>query len=530
MGRLDVNDHRTIDGHLASCETCLEQVRLLQSGRGVTGGAEDGTAVARTRAQTVKPSNGFGFLDPPRAEGEMGGLGGYAVHKLLGQGGMGIVFQAEDPRLQRTVALKVLQPRLAQDLEYHERFLREGRAAAALQNDHIVRIYQAGEAKGIPFLAMEFLEGESLDRWQTKCRPISLSQAVRWAREISLGLAAAHDRGLIHRDIKPANIWLESPRERVKILDFGLARAACDQLQLTQTGIIVGTPAYMSPEQAKGEQLDARSDLFSLGSVLYEMLSGQQPFQGPNITAVLSALLVAKPRPLSELCANIPRSLEKLVRQLLAKSPEDRPTSAGEVADRLSRIEQEIEGAGIAEIATFPSRVAAAPPKSGRASRGQGGSKRRGRKSSRVVKVQPAVGLSHLVIVAIAMLCAVATGAGLMIWLRPGPPPPFDSREGGDGARGPREPPPWAHGPPPKEGDLWHPGEPVPPGWPKDRPMPAGWRHGDPLPPDELPEDRRGPAGNRRRPPPPDGPPPARNRDQEDANPDRPDPAEPRPP
>jgi serine/threonine protein kinase len=498
----------------------------------MTGGADDGTAATHTRAQALEPSagSGFGFLDPPRAEDELGRLAGYMVHKLLGQGGMGMVFEAEDPRLKRTVALKVLRPRLAEDLEYHERFLREGRAAAALQNDHIVRIYQAGEAKGIPFLAMEFLEGESLHHWQLERRLISLSEAVRWAKEISLGLAAAHDRGLIHRDIKPANIWLESPGQRVKILDFGLARTACDELHLTQIGIIVGTPAYMSPEQAKGETLDARSDLFSLGSVLYEMLSGQQPFQGPNITAVLSALLVAKPRPLSELCTNIPRSLEKLVRQLLAKSPDNRPGSAREVADRLGRIEQEFEGAGPAAIAALPGQ-ATVTPKSGRGSGRQAGSKRRGKKSSRVSKAQPAAGMSHLVIIiiAIAMLCAVATGAGLMIWLRPGPPPPFHGREAGDGQRGPGEPPPWAHGPPPKVGDLWRPGEPTPPGWPKGKPMPAGWRHGDPFPLEELPDDRRGgQATNRRRPPPPDGPPPARRNGKDDGDADRE--SEPRPP
>jgi len=530
LGRLDANDHRTIDGHLASCDTCLEHVRRLQGGRGATDGGDDGTAATHTRAQDVEPGNGpgFPFLDPPRVDGELGTLAGYAVHKLLGQGGMGIVFQAEDPRLKRTVALKVLQPRLAEDLEYHERFLREGRAAAALQNDHIVRIYQAGDTKRIPFLAMEFLEGETLDHWQEERRPISLSEAVRWAKEISLGLAAAHDRGLIHRDIKPANIWLESPGQRVKILDFGLARTACDELHLTQTGIIVGTPAYMSPEQAKGEPLDARSDLFSLGSVLYEMLSGQQPFQGPNVTAVLSALLVAKPRPLSELCTNIPRSLEKLVRQLLAKALDNRPASAREVADRLGRIEQEIEGAGGAAVASLASQGAAAAPKSGRASGRQGGSRRRGKKSSRVAKARPAAGMSQLVIVAIAMLCAVATGAGLMIWFRPGPPPPFDAREPSDGQHAPGEPPPWRYGPP-KVGDLWRPGEPVPPGWPRDRPMPAGWRHGDPLPLEGPPDDRHGQATNRRRPPPPDGP-PAQRKGKDDADVDHPGPVEPPPP
>src|SRR5262249_15357928 len=147
-GRLDKDKHRSIDGHLASCDTCLERVRQLQIARGVTGSAND-TAATHKRAEPVRPANGseFSFLDPPRAEGGLGGLAGYSVHKLLGQGGMGIVFQAEDPRLKRIVALKVLKPKLAEDLEYHERFLREGRAAAALQSDHIVRIYQAGEAK-----------------------------------------------------------------------------------------------------------------------------------------------------------------------------------------------------------------------------------------------------------------------------------------------------------------------------------------------------------------------------------------------
>ncbi len=189
---------------------------------------------------------------------------------------MGVVYKAEDPRLKRLVAIKVMLPRSAADDSARRRFLREAQAMAAVHHDHVVAIYQVDEDNGVPFLAMEFLQGMPLaQRMKGDPKP-NLAQILRIGREIAEGLAAAHDRGLIHRDVKPGNIWLDSDhKDRVKILDFGLARVGAEDVHLTRTGVVVGTPAYMSPEQAGGEKVDARTDLFSLGCVLYRLCTGR---------------------------------------------------------------------------------------------------------------------------------------------------------------------------------------------------------------------------------------------------------------
>ena len=218
------------------------------------------------------------FLAPSQAADELGRLGCYRVLKVLGHGGMGVVFEAEDPQLRRKVALKAMLPTLAASETARKRFLREAQTAAAIEHDHIVPIFQVGEDRGVPFIAMPLLKGEPLDRRLLRESRLPLSEVIRIGRETAAGLAAAHKKGLIHRDIKPANLWLEETG-RVKILDFGLARAAADSGQLTQSGAIIGTPAYMAPEQVDGKTLDARCDLFSLGCVLYRLSTGELPFQ-----------------------------------------------------------------------------------------------------------------------------------------------------------------------------------------------------------------------------------------------------------
>jgi serine/threonine protein kinase len=280
------------------------------------------------------------FLAPPQAPDEIGWLGGYRIRKVLGQGGMGLVFLAEDVHLQRPVALKVLLPRLAEEPQHRQRFLREARAAAGLHCDHVVTIYQVGEDRGLPFLAMELLRGEPLDRWLKRGQRPAVPQVLRLGKEIALGLAAAHDKGLIHRDIKPGNVWLEAPKGRVKILDFGLARPAQDEQTVTRPGLIVGTPAYMSPEQARAETMDPRSDLFSLGCVLYELLAGKRPFQGPTTMAQLAALLVDEPPALTAANPETPAELAELVQRLMKKKPTDRPASARAAADALQGLER----------------------------------------------------------------------------------------------------------------------------------------------------------------------------------------------
>ncbi|HEV3447860.1 MAG TPA: protein kinase, partial [Gemmataceae bacterium] len=219
------------------------------------------------------------FLAPAQSPDELGRLGPYRVLNVLGAGGMGVVFRAEDPHLQRLVALKALLPGLAASGSAKQRFLREARAAAALKHDHVVTIHQVGEDRGVPYLAMEFLEGEPLDECLKREGKLPVAEVLRIGREMAEGLSAAHEHGLIHRDIKPANVWLEGKKGRVKILDFGLARAATDESHLTQSGAIMGTPAFMAPEQAQGKNVEPRSDLFSLGCVLYRMATGKAPFR-----------------------------------------------------------------------------------------------------------------------------------------------------------------------------------------------------------------------------------------------------------
>jgi serine/threonine protein kinase len=282
------------------------------------------------------------FLAPAEEPDEIGRLGTYRVLEVLGSGGMGVVFKAEDPFLGRLVALKAMLPSLAAGDTARLRFLREARAAASVEHDHIVSIFQIGEDRGVPFIAMPLLQGESLDARVRRLSPdtIPIPEVVRIGRQIAEGLQAVHARDLIHRDIKPANIWLEAPGSRVKILDFGLARTTTGEGQLTQIGAIVGSPAFMAPEQASRQSVDARCDLFSLGCVLYVMCTGELPFAGDDTLATLMALASTIPLAPHERNPEVPEELAELVMHLLAKKPAERPGSAAEVIERLRAIER----------------------------------------------------------------------------------------------------------------------------------------------------------------------------------------------
>jgi WD40 repeat protein len=325
----------------------LQRVRPLGPPRELDVTVGDGdtpSASGPAEASTDATHEGFAFLSPSQGPGEMGRLGGYRVLSLLGAGGMGMVLKAEDPRLHRPIALKVMKSEVASNPLARERFLREAQAAAGLHSDHVVTIYQVGEERDVVFLAMEYLEGMSLEDWLKKGRTPTVAQAARIGRQIALGLADAHARGLIHRDVKPANVWLDSRQQgRAKLLDFGLARAAvgADDHQLTQSGAIVGTPSYMAPEQARGEGVDHRADLFSLGVVLYRLCTGQLPFRGDNTMSVLMALAVEQPRPPREVNPALPPRLAALIERLLCKDREQRPATAKMVADELALIERE---------------------------------------------------------------------------------------------------------------------------------------------------------------------------------------------
>lgn len=320
------------------------------------GGARAPAPPSLTSASSANAPRSFAFLSPPRGEGELGWLAHYRITGLLGEGGMGFVFDAFDTHLHRRAALKVLKPELAANFSFRERFLQEARAAAALPDEHIITIYQVGLENDVPFLAMKFLHGESLEHRLQREGRIPVHEVLRIGREIALGLSAAHERGLIHRDIKPANLWLETPPPeegtasgprlsceyvcRVKLLDFGLARPIHDSRRLTATGLIVGTPAYLAPEQARGQPLDPRCDLFSLGIVLYRMVAGVLPFDGADTLAQLTALAIGDPHPLDQWAPETPSGLRILIHKLLARDPAHRPPTARAVAEALRALEK----------------------------------------------------------------------------------------------------------------------------------------------------------------------------------------------
>jgi serine/threonine protein kinase/Leucine-rich repeat (LRR) protein len=369
-GELPPSDVQRLSQHLAGCSSCAAAVQtllsedtLLSALRGTTVDApplHEEVPAHLTRRLLALPAQSpsqwgcigtpsqTSILDPAQAPDEIGRLGSYRVLKVLGSGGMGIVFQAQDVHLKRVVALKVMKPEAASKPGAKERSLREAQLAAALEHEHIVRIYQVGEERGVPYLAMQWLRGMSLEERLKRSGPPSIPEVLRLGRQIARGLAAAHARGLIHRDIKPSNLWLEelegepgtsAPRDHVKILDFGLARAVEDAAHLTQSGVIVGTPAYMAPEQARGEKVDYRCDLFSLGVVLYQLCTRRLPFRSGSTMAVLSALAMDTPKPVGDLNPAVPPDLAALVMQLLTKDPTRRLDPAADVARRLADIE-----------------------------------------------------------------------------------------------------------------------------------------------------------------------------------------------
>jgi serine/threonine protein kinase len=279
---------------------------------------------------------GLDFLEPADRPGLLGKLGDYEIEEVIGRGGMGIVLKAHDPALGRRVAVKVLAGHLATSAAARKRFAREAKAAAAVVHDHVIPIHQVATSGQTPYLVMPLITGRSLQERLDECGVLEIKEALRIAMQTAQGLAAAHAQGLVHRDIKPANILLENGVERVRITDFGLARASDDASQ-TQSGFIAGTPQYMAPEQARGELADARADLFSLGSVLYAMCAGHPPFRAETTLAVLRRICDDQPRDIREVNPDVPPWLAAIIHKLLAKSPADRFASAEEVASLLER-------------------------------------------------------------------------------------------------------------------------------------------------------------------------------------------------
>jgi hypothetical protein len=328
------------DVDLAALKIKLKSLRLTRA-------APDGddTDPFRTRS-------GSDHLEALGLAGETGWLGGFRIIEELGHGGMGAVFRAEDPTLHRHVAVKVMLPQFAGDRSARARFFREARSAATLQHDNVVPIYHVGEDRGISYLVMPLLAGEPLDKRLRREPPLTLPESLRIGRELALGLAAAHARGLVHRDIKPANIWLETSQSplsthhsppRVKILDFGLARqdeSPSGSAALTLPGSVMGTPEYLSPEQARGEHADFRSDLYNAGLILYRLTAGKLPFTASTPSGYMIAHASETPPEIHKLNPSLPPLLAQTIMRLLQKKPADRLASAQELADTLAHLLQ----------------------------------------------------------------------------------------------------------------------------------------------------------------------------------------------
>ncbi len=358
-GCLPEGEQARLIAHLDHCETCRLALERLAAGDGalidvarqvgqeapatapgLTGlgkarGREDTDRNPRTHPAAEEPL-ALDFLDPPDQAGHLGRLGAHQVLEVRGRGGMGVVLKAFEPALHRVVAIKVLAPVLAASATARQRFVREAQAAAAVRDEHVVAIHAVGEARGLPYLVMEYVDGPSLQERLDRDGALPVVEVLRIGAQVAQGLAAAHALGLVHRDVKPANILLENGVARVRLTDFGLARAAADR-HLTQEGVVAGTPEYMAPEQACGGTVDHRADLFSLGSVLYAMCTGRPPFRASGALAILKRVCEDEPRPVTEVNPAIPAWLGEVIARLQAKDPARRFQSAAEVADLLSR-------------------------------------------------------------------------------------------------------------------------------------------------------------------------------------------------
>jgi serine/threonine protein kinase len=271
------------------------------------------------------------FLQRQDRPGVLGTLDQYEVQEVIGRGGMGIVLKAFDPALHRLVAIKVMAAALAASATARRRFTREAQAVASISHDHVVTVHGVHEAAGLPYLVMQYVAGESLQARLDRVGPLEVMEVVRIGMQTAAGLAAAHAQGLIHRDVKPANLLLENGLAKVKITDFGLARAA-GEFGLTESGVVAGTPEYMAPEQARGEPVDHRADLFSLGSVMYAMCTGVPPFRAASAVAVLRRVSDEQPAPVRSLNPEVPAWLAAVIARLMTKDLAHRFQSAAEVA------------------------------------------------------------------------------------------------------------------------------------------------------------------------------------------------------
>ncbi len=338
-----------IEEHLASCSRCRSEIEHLAAKRSWWNETVDVLSMSTARnpnpaATRNDPSSHAHeasiewirpLLDHPgHDEGKLGRLDQYEILEIIGQGGMGVVLRGFDPELNRPVAIKVLSPHLAGVGAARARFMREAQAAATIVHPSIVPIYSVVTSSRLPYIVMPCINGGNLQQRIDREGPLDLAEVLRIGAEVADGLTAAHRQGVIHRDIKPANILIDEGNGRVLISDFGLARAL-DDATLTISGMIAGTPQYMSPEQARGEMIDARSDLFSLGSLLYALATGRPPFRAESPLAVLRKISDSKPKPIHQINESIPSWFDEMVGKLMTIDSAKRIASADDAAAML---------------------------------------------------------------------------------------------------------------------------------------------------------------------------------------------------
>ena len=353
----ELEEARATD-HISHCSTCRIRLQELAAGDDwwqetsahLQGSRwqDDGTLwltsqdfagqdfAGRASEPTDPSAVSLDFLEPSDNPAMLGRLGEYEILGIIGSGGFGIVLKGYDRELNRYVAVKVLAPHLAHNAVARKRFAREAQAAAAVVHPHVVAIHTVDPSGKLPYLVMPLIAGESLQDRLNREGCLEVKEILRIGLQVAQGLAAAHAQGVVHRDVKPANILLERGVDRVMLTDFGLARAM-DDASLTRSTVIAGTPQYMSPEQAQGSPIDHRTDLFSLGSVMYAMCTGHPPFRAETLMGVLRRITDGLPREIRELNPDIPEWLCAIISKLHAANPSDRFQSAAEVADLLER-------------------------------------------------------------------------------------------------------------------------------------------------------------------------------------------------
>ena len=359
--QLSADEQATFEEHLESCTQCREQLDAIAAEKALWDEVRE--TLGSSASLRIRPDAAISLgltsadegvearsceavlslLKPTDHPNMLGRFGGYEIVGIIGRGGMGVVLKGFDPSLHRFVAIKVLAPHLAASGAARKRFSREAQAAAAVVHDNVIAIHSVSEVDDHPYLVMPYERGRSLQKRLDEGGSLGVAEVLRIGMQAAAGLSAAHAQGLVHRDVKPANILLDDGVERVKLTDFGLARAA-DDASLTKTGVIAGTPQFMSPEQARGDALDARSDLFCLGSVMYTMCTGRPPFRAETSYGVLRRITDTVPRAIREINPDIPQWLCEIIAKLMSKQPQDRPASAEKVAllleDCLAHVQQ----------------------------------------------------------------------------------------------------------------------------------------------------------------------------------------------